>query len=108
MDSKNKIIESQIVEEFEKIRPALTRLLQTQMNNENISLRYGRSKSKDKNDITINPSILVNAVSKSRLDKQELLIGTVIHEAIHSLQNYQIAFPKYRIFLMKNLMIWMI
>ena len=91
MDSKNKIIESQIVEEFEKIRPALTRLLQTQMNNENISLRYGRSKSKDKNDITINPSILVNAVSKSRLDKQELLIGTVIHEAIHSLQNYQIS-----------------
>ena len=26
----------------------------------------------------------------SKLEKQELLIGTVIHEAIHSLQNYQI------------------
>ena len=90
MDSKKKIIESQIVEEFEKIRPALTRLLQSQMNNENITLRYGRSNSKEKNDITINPSILVNALSKSKLDKQELLIGTVVHEAIHSLQNYQI------------------
>ena len=83
MDSKKKIIESQIVEEFEKIRPALTRLLQTQMNNEDITLRYGRSNSKEKNDITINPSILVNALSKSKLEKQELLIGTVVHEAIH-------------------------
>ena len=33
------------IEDFEKIRPAITRLLQTQMNNDNLSLRYGKSKS---------------------------------------------------------------
>ena len=51
MNSKKKNIESQIVEDFEKIRPAITRLLQSQMNNENISIRYGRSKSNSKDDI---------------------------------------------------------
>ena len=49
MNSKKKNIETQIVEDFEKIRPAITRLLQTQMNNDNLSLRYGRSKSNSKN-----------------------------------------------------------
>ena len=34
MNSKKKNIETQIVEDFEKIRPAITRLLQTQMNND--------------------------------------------------------------------------
>ena len=60
MNSKKKNIEAQIVEDFEKIRPAITRLLQTQMKNDDLSLRYGRSKSNSKNDIVINPSILVN------------------------------------------------
>ena len=81
-------LEQQIVEDFEKIRPAITRLLQTQLDNENISLRYGRTSSSDNNDIVINPSILVKALSESKLDKEEVLIGTVVHEAIHSTQNY--------------------
>ena len=88
MNSKKKNIETQIVEDFEKIRPAITRLLQTQMNNDNLSLRYGRSKSNSKNDIVINPSILVNTISKTKLDRDEVMIGTVVHEAIHATKNY--------------------
>jgi len=65
MNSKQKNLEAQIVEDFEKIRPAITRLLQTQMKNDDLSLRYGRSKSNSKNDIVINPSILVNTISKT-------------------------------------------
>jgi len=88
MNSKKKNIEAQIVEDFEKIRPAITRLLQTQMNNDNLSLRYGRSRSNSKNDIVINPSILVNTISKTNLDRNEVMIGTVVHEAIHATNNY--------------------
>ncbi len=88
MNSKKKNIEAQIVEDFEKIRPAITRLLQTQMNNDDLSLRYGKSKSNSKNDIVINPSILVNTISKTKLDKDEVMIGTVVHEAIHATSNY--------------------
>ena len=73
MNSKKKNIESQIVEDFEKIRPAITRLLQSQMSNENISIRYGRSKSNNKDDIVINPSVLVGTISQSTLDKNEVL-----------------------------------
>ena len=90
MNSKKKNIETQIVEDFEKIRPAITRLLQTQMNNDNLSLRYGRSKSNSKNDIVINPSILVNTISKTKLDRDEVMIGTVVHEAIHATKNYSL------------------
>ena len=90
MNSKKKNIEGQIVEDFEKIRPAITRLLQTQMKNDDISLRYGRSKSNSKNDIVINPSILVNTISKTNLDRDEVMIGTVVHEAIHSTNNYSL------------------
>ena len=82
MNSKKKNIEAQIVEDFEKIRPAITRLLQTQMKNDDLSLRYGRSKSNSKNDLVINPSILVNTISKTNLDRDEVMIGTVVHEAI--------------------------
>ena len=88
MNSKKKNIEAQIVEDFEKIRPAITRLLQTQMKNDDLSLRYGRSKSNSKNDIVINPSILVNTISKTNLDRDEVMIGTVVHEAIHATNNY--------------------
>tara|TARA_Y100000996_G_scaffold383397_1_gene339305 strand:+ start:2063 stop:4015 length:1953 start_codon:yes stop_codon:yes gene_type:complete len=90
MNSKKKNIEAQIVEDFEKIRPAITRLLQTQMDNDDLSLRYGRSKSNSKNDIVINPSILVNTISKTKLDRDEVMIGTVVHEAIHLTNNYSI------------------
>ena len=88
MNSKKKNIEAQIVEDFEKIRPAITRLLQTQMKNDDLSLRYGRSKSNSKNDIVINPSILVNTISKTNLDRDEVMIGTVVHEAIHATNDY--------------------
>ena len=90
MNSKKKNIESQIVEDFEKIRPAITRLLQSQMGNENISIRYGRSRSNNADDIVINPSVLVGTISQSTLDKDEVLIGTVVHEAIHSMSNYKV------------------
>lgn len=90
MNSKKKNIEAQIVEDFEKIRPAITRLLQTQMNNDDLSIRYGRSKSNNKNDIVINPSILVSTISKTSLNRDEVMIGTVVHEAIHATKNYSI------------------
>ena len=67
MNSKKNNIEAQIVEDFEKIRPAITRLLQTQLKNDDLSIRYGRSKSNSKNDIVINPSILVSTISKTSL-----------------------------------------
>ena len=90
MNSKKKNIEAQIVEDFEKIRPAITRLLQTQMNNDDLSIRYGRSKSNSKNDIVINPSILVSTISKTSLNRDEVMIGTVVHEAIHATKNYSL------------------
>ena len=90
MKSKKKNIESQIVDDFEKIRPAITRLLQSQMGNDNISIRYGRSKSNNSDDIVINPSVLVGTISQSTLHKDEVLIGTVVHEAIHSMSNYEV------------------
>ena len=90
MNSKKNNIEAQIVEDFEKIRPAITRLLQTQMNNEDLSIRYGRSKSNSKNDIVINPSILVSTISKTSLNREEVMIGTVVHEAIHATKNYSL------------------
>ena len=58
------------------------------MKNDDLSLRYGRSKSNSKNDIVINPSILVNTISKSNLNHDEVMIGTVVHEAIHATKNY--------------------
>ena len=90
MNSKKKNIEAQIVEDFEKIRPAITRLLQTQMNNDDLSIRYGRSKSNSENDIVINPSILVSTISKTSLNRDEVMIGTVVHEAIHATKNYSL------------------
>ena len=90
MNSKKNNIEAQIVEDFEKIRPAITRLLQTQMNNDDLSIRYGRSKSNSKNDIVINPSILVSTISKTSLNREEVMIGTVVHEAIHATKNYSL------------------
>jgi len=90
MNSKKNNIETQIVEDFERIRPAITRLLQTQMNNDDLSIRYGRSKSNSKNDIVINPSILVSTISKTSLNREEVMIGTVVHEAIHATKNYSL------------------
>ena len=60
------------------------------MKNDDLSLRYGRSKSNSKNDIVINPSILVNTISKTNLDRDEVMIGTVVHEAIHATNNYSL------------------
>ena len=71
MKSKKKNIESQIVDDFEKIRPAITRLLQSQMGNDNISIRYGRSKSNNSDDIVINPSVLVGTISQSTFIKMK-------------------------------------
>ena len=90
MNSKKNNIEAQIVEDFEKIRPAITRLLQTQLKNDDLSIRYGRSKSNSKNDIVINPSILVSTISKTSLNREEVMIGTVVHEAIHATKNYSL------------------
>ena len=88
MKPQDKNIESEIVLEFEKIRPAITRLLQTETNNKELNINLGKSKNSNKNEIVINPSILVNSVTTSKLDFKDLIIGTVVHEAIHSMQDY--------------------
>jgi len=86
MKPNDKNIESEIVLEFEKIRPAITRLLQSQTGNKELNINLGKSKNINTNEIIINPSILVNSVTTSKLDFKELIIGTVVHEAIHSMQ----------------------
>ena len=63
MEFKKKTLETQIIEIFQKISPAITRLIQSTMNNDKIVLNLGKTKSKNKNEININPSILVNSVS---------------------------------------------
>ena len=88
MEFKKKTLETQIIEIFQKISPAITRLIQSETDNANIVINLGKTKSKNKNEININPSILVNAVSDSELEFKELIIGTVVHEAIHSMEEY--------------------
>ena len=88
MEFKKKTLETQIIEIFQKISPAITRLIQSETDNPNIIINLGKTKSKNKNEININPSILVNAVSDSELEFKELIIGTVVHEAIHSMEEY--------------------
>ena len=88
MEFKKKTLETQIIEIFQKISPAITRLIQSETDNPNIVINLGKTKSKNKNEINIHPSILVNAVSDSELEFKELIIGTVVHEAIHSMEEY--------------------
>ena len=88
MEFKKKTLETQIIEIFQKISPAITRLIQSETDNANIVINLGKTKSKNKNEININPSILVNAISDSELEFKELIIGTVVHEAIHSMEEY--------------------
>lgn len=59
MKPSDKNIESEIVQEFEKIRPAITRLLQSQTENKELIINLGKSKRVNSNEIVINPSILV-------------------------------------------------
>ena len=94
MEFKKKTLETQIIEIFQKISPAITRLIQSTMNNDKIVLNLGKTKSKNKNEININPSILVNSVSDSDLEFKEVVIGTVIHEAIHSMEDYKFDIDK--------------
>ena len=94
MKPSDKNIESEIVQEFEKIRPAITRLLQSQTENKELIINLGKSKRVNSNEIVINPSILVNSISSSKLDFKELIIGTVVHEAIHSMQDYKFEIEK--------------
>ncbi|MDB4823658.1 hypothetical protein OAH44_02920 [Acidimicrobiia bacterium] len=94
MKPSDKNIESEIVQEFEKIRPAITRLLQSQTENKELIINLGKSKRVNSNEIVINSSILVNSVSSSKLDFKELIIGTVVHEAIHSMQDYKFEIEK--------------
>ena len=94
MKPSDKNIESEIVQEFEKIRPAITRLLKPQTENKELIINLGKSKRVNSNEIVINPSILVNSVSSSKLDFKELIIGTVVHEAIHSMQDYKFEIEK--------------
>ena len=94
MEFKKKTLETQIIEIFQKISPAITRLIQSETDNANIVINLGKTKSKNKNEININPSILVNAVSDSELEFKELIIGTVVHEAIHSMEEYNFIVDK--------------
>ena len=94
MEFKKKTLETQIIEIFQKISPAITRLIQSTMDNDKIVLNLGKTKSKNTNEININPSILVNSVSDSDLEFKEVVIGTVIHEAIHSMEDYKFDIDK--------------
>ena len=87
MKPNDKNIESEIVLEFERIKPAITRLIQSQTNNKLLTINLGKSKNTSSNDVVINPSILVNSVSTSKLTFRDLIIGTVVHESIHSIQD---------------------
>ncbi len=94
MKPNDKNIESEIVLEFEKIKPAITRLIQSQTNNKLLTINLGKSKNTSSNDVVINPSILVNSVSTSKLTFRDLIIGTVVHESIHSIQDYKFEIDK--------------
>ena len=90
MKSTKNNIESEVIFEFEKIKPAITRLLQSESNNKDLILRLGKSVSENSNEVTINPTILVNSIENSNINKNEVLIGTVVHESIHSMNEYKI------------------
>ena len=45
MKSTKNNIEAEVILEFEKIKPAITRLLQSESNNKNLILRLGKSLS---------------------------------------------------------------
>ena len=90
MKSTKNNIESEVILEFEKIKPAITRLLQSESNNKNLILRLGKSSSENSNEVTINPTILVNSIENSNINKNDVLIGTVVHESIHSINEYEI------------------
>ena len=78
MKSTKNNIESEVILEFEKIKPAITRLLQSESNNKNLILRLGKSSSENSNEVTINPTILVNSIENSNINKKDVLIGTVV------------------------------
>ncbi len=90
MKSTKNNIESEVILEFEKIKPAITRLLQSENNNKDLILRLGKSSSENSNEVTINPTILVNSIENSNINKKDVLIGTVVHESIHSINEYKI------------------
>ena len=90
MKSTKNNIESEIILEFEKIKPAITRLLQTESDNKDLILRLGKSSTDNINEVTINPTILVNSIENSNINKTDVLIGTVVHESIHSMKEYKI------------------
>ncbi len=90
MKSIKNNIESEIILDFEKIKPAITRLLQTESNNKDLILRLGKSSSDNSNEVTINPTILVNSIENSNINRNDVLIGTVVHESIHSMKEYNI------------------
>ena len=90
MKSTKNNIESEVILEFEKIKPAITRLLQTESENKDLILRLGKSSSENSNEVNINPTILVNSIENSNINKTDVLIGTVVHESIHSINEYKI------------------
>ena len=83
MKSTKNNIESEVILEFEKIKPAITRLLQSESNNKNLILRLGKSSSENSNEVTINPTILVNSIENSNINKKDVLIGTVAVSYTH-------------------------
>ena len=48
MEFKKKTLETQIIEIFQKISPAITRLIQSETDNANIVINLGKTKSKNK------------------------------------------------------------
>ena len=52
MKSTKNNIEAEVILEFEKIKPAITRLLQSESNNKDLILRLGKSSSENSNEVT--------------------------------------------------------
>ena len=70
MKSTKNNIESEVILEFEKIKPAITRLLQSENNNKDLILRLGKSSSENFNEVL------------SKLEKKDIELFNLVKEIL--------------------------
>ena len=75
MKSTKNNIESEVIKEFEKIKPALTRLLQSESNNNDLILRLGKTSTENSNEVTINQQFLLTQLKIQILIEMMYLLG---------------------------------
>ena len=75
MEFKKKTLETQIIEIFQKISPAITRLIQSTMNNDKIVLNLGKTKSKNKFIILSTIDNLIKGGSGQGIQNMNLKFG---------------------------------